>query len=61
MPDVIRRLRGFEVHDFLDASEQLATIDDDHRSLQTGCTPSRDWWRSSLTRLSVPVLEVVAD
>jgi hypothetical protein len=36
-PDVIRRLRGFEVHDFLDASEQLA-IDDDHRSLQAACS-----------------------
>jgi hypothetical protein len=35
-PGVARRLRGFQVHDFVDASEYLA-IDHDHRSLQTGC------------------------
>jgi hypothetical protein len=35
-PDETRRLRGHQVHDFVDASNHLA-IDDDHRSLQEGC------------------------
>jgi hypothetical protein len=35
-PDETRRLRGPQVHDFVDASKDLA-IDDDHRSLQESC------------------------
>jgi hypothetical protein len=35
-PDETRRLRGPQVHDFVDASKHLA-IDVDHRSLQEGC------------------------
>ncbi len=34
-PGETRRLRGLQVHNFVDASEHL-TIDDDHRSLQGG-------------------------
>jgi hypothetical protein len=37
-PDVIRRLRGFEVHDFLDASG-ITAIDDDHRPFRQAALP----------------------
>jgi hypothetical protein len=36
-PDKTHRLRGLQFHNFVDASEHL-TIDDDHRSLQGGCS-----------------------
>jgi hypothetical protein len=35
-PDETRHLRGRQIHDFVDASQDLA-IDDDHCSLQEGC------------------------